>query len=142
MSWRLSVRGVMFIAGSWIALFAISAYAPFLFLGSLNEVPIEFLTGILTFDGIVIAVITLSITSGERDEKLVAAVLSVPLILSSGADLYALLRPHLSSYLGLATFVGGYSLTVSIAYTALGVAMWLFWMIGEPILNELLTMDA
>jgi hypothetical protein len=107
-------------------------FMPSILIGNLTEIPSDFLTGLLTFDGIMVAVFALSFSSRstvDGDQRWLSTLLSTPFLLSAIFSLYSLLRLHVGTYGELASFVGMADRD-AISATTLGVVLWFCLMFG------------
>lgn len=114
-----------------ILCYAASYYAPIVLLGNLTEVPSDFLTGLLTFDGIMVAVFALSFSSSSADKdsdpRWISTLMSAPFLISAMLALYSLLRLHVGTLGELASSVDTAN-RQAIGLSALGTTLWFYVM--------------
>jgi hypothetical protein len=111
-------------------------------LKGVTEVSSDFLSGLITFDGILLAVVTLSLTipfsGSKRWVRLYAAFLSMPFIVSALTAVYSLMRvsPDLGNpSLGPSVPVD-IVVDVAIGGMVFGLVWWLMYAVVYPFLFE------
>lgn len=102
------------------------------FLSGLSAVPADYLTGLLAFDGIMIAVVTLTYSSrlGESSGKvqgIIALYISSWFIISALGCLYGLLRLGQEPGIGLGLSANSDSTVTSLMSSLNGIFVWLAW---------------
>ncbi len=128
------------VGSGWLVWAALTFVAGLLFLyytpsllGNLTEIPADFLTGLLTFDGIMLAVIALTFapSSGgsDLDARWLAAGMSIPFLMSALFTLYSLLRLHTGEFGATSAFIG-HAESNAIAFASLGIILWIASMLG------------
>lgn len=115
-----------------ILCYAASYYAPIVLFGNVTEIPSDFLTGLLTFDGIMVAVFALSFSSSSgadkgSDPRWIPTLMSAPFLISAMLALYSLLRLHVGALGELASSVDAAN-KLGIGLTAFGTALWFYVM--------------
>ncbi len=127
---------------AWMAIIFFAS--PYLFLSGVTEVPVDFLTSLLTFDGIMIAVVALvfaipNSSVPTRDQRWISSLLSIPFIISALESSSLTLHASQSSS-GLivsVTLVYSNPVVEAISATILGLELWLFiagamrWLLRE-----------
>jgi hypothetical protein len=131
-----TISGYFFLALGVLG-FAIAYW----FLSGLTEVPADFLTGLLTFDGIMTAVVAL--TYGSRFESfsgklqaVIALYTSLWFVVSALVCLYGLLRLGPTPSVGLAISASSDSAVNSLASSINGIFVWfvysIYFLYSEP----------
>jgi hypothetical protein len=104
---------------------AILYYIPHEFINGLAEVPTDFLTGLVTFDGIMLAIIVLMLPlppKANLSHRTLVIGLSLPFLLSALLAISGLLNLHKGTFGGPAAYLIG-APSNALGFVAFGIVM-------------------